>query len=165
MQVSYLVLDEADKLLAMGFTEQVDALLAAASSGSIVRAFFSATLPEKVRHPWTIAFTDVFTIGCFRDVVLRRILAPHCQKRCAALTHKTANKGHIWMLWRFLAARGWTQHCASVHCIAGCLQSSCVSNRSGSIVRAFFSATLPEKVRDPDTEVAVKRIVHIWMHW
>jgi ATP-dependent RNA helicase DDX52/ROK1 len=47
--VSYLVLDEADKLLAMGFTEQVDALLAAASSGSIVRAFFSATLPEKVR--------------------------------------------------------------------------------------------------------------------
>jgi ATP-dependent RNA helicase DDX52/ROK1 len=49
LQVSYLVLDEADKLLAMGFTEQVDALLAAASNGAIVRAFFSATLPEKVR--------------------------------------------------------------------------------------------------------------------
>lgn len=49
MQVSYLVLDEADKLLAMGFTEQVDALLAAANSPHLVRAFFSATLPEKVR--------------------------------------------------------------------------------------------------------------------
>lgn len=49
-QVTYLVLDEADKLLAMGFTEQVDALLAAASSGAITRAFFSATLPEKVRR-------------------------------------------------------------------------------------------------------------------
>ncbi|WIA37500.1 hypothetical protein OEZ86_014412 [Tetradesmus obliquus] len=48
--VTYLVLDEADKLLAMGFTEQVDALLAAASSGTITRAFFSATLPEKVEE-------------------------------------------------------------------------------------------------------------------
>jgi superfamily II DNA/RNA helicase len=46
--VSYLVLDEADKLLAMGFAEQVDALLAAASSPHIIRAFFSATLPDKV---------------------------------------------------------------------------------------------------------------------
>lgn len=48
-QVSYLVLDEADKLLAMGFAEQVDTLLAAASNPTITRALFSATLPEKVR--------------------------------------------------------------------------------------------------------------------
>lgn len=48
LQVSYLVLDEADKLLAMGFAEQVDALLAAASNPHITRALFSATLPDKV---------------------------------------------------------------------------------------------------------------------
>ena len=49
-QVSYLVLDEADKLLAMGFTAQVDAVLAAATHPGICRAFFSATLPDKVTH-------------------------------------------------------------------------------------------------------------------
>jgi ATP-dependent RNA helicase DDX52/ROK1 len=43
-----MVLDEADKLLAMGFAEQVDALLAAASNPHITRALFSATLPDKV---------------------------------------------------------------------------------------------------------------------
>jgi hypothetical protein len=48
VQVSYLVLDEADKLLALGFAEQVDALLAAASNPHIQRALFSATLPDKV---------------------------------------------------------------------------------------------------------------------
>lgn len=48
LQVSFMVLDEADKLLAMGFAEQVDALLAAASNPHIKRALFSATLPDKV---------------------------------------------------------------------------------------------------------------------
>lgn len=52
MQVVYLVLDEADKLLAMGFTSQVDAVLAAATNPHICRAFFSATLPEKVSCSW-----------------------------------------------------------------------------------------------------------------
>eukprot|EP00879_Flechtneria_rotunda_P032252 GHRR01035428.1.p1 GENE.GHRR01035428.1~~GHRR01035428.1.p1 ORF type:complete len:204 (+),score=76.51 GHRR01035428.1:159-770(+) len=46
----YFVLDEADKLLSLGFTEQVDAILAAASNPTIQRAFFSATLPEKVEQ-------------------------------------------------------------------------------------------------------------------
>lgn len=53
LQVSFLVLDEADKLLAMGFAEQVDALLAAASNPHITRALFSATLPDKVRLTWS----------------------------------------------------------------------------------------------------------------
>lgn len=48
LQVLFMVLDEADKLLAMGFAEQVDALLAAASNRLITRALFSATLPDKV---------------------------------------------------------------------------------------------------------------------
>lgn len=55
-----MVLDEADKLLAMGFTEQVDALLAAANSPHLVRAFFSATLPEKVRpRPGPVLAADL----------------------------------------------------------------------------------------------------------
>jgi hypothetical protein len=48
LQVRWLVLDEADKLFEMGFLEQVDGLLAAATHPDIVRALFSATLPEKV---------------------------------------------------------------------------------------------------------------------
>lgn len=48
VQVSTLVLDEADKLFSMGFTEQVDAVLAACTHTGIVRGLFSATLPEQV---------------------------------------------------------------------------------------------------------------------
>lgn len=44
----YLVVDEADKLFEMGFMEQLDALLAAATHATITRALFSATLPERV---------------------------------------------------------------------------------------------------------------------
>ncbi|KAL6782633.1 hypothetical protein ACKKBG_A07535 [Auxenochlorella protothecoides x Auxenochlorella symbiontica] len=47
-QVRTLVLDEADKLFDMGFTPQVDAVLAAATHPDLVRALFSATLPETV---------------------------------------------------------------------------------------------------------------------
>uniref|UniRef100_A0A6S8LCF8 RNA helicase n=1 Tax=Dunaliella tertiolecta TaxID=3047 RepID=A0A6S8LCF8_DUNTE len=46
--VRFLVLDEADKLFEMGFVEQIDAVLSACKHKSIVRALFSATLPEKV---------------------------------------------------------------------------------------------------------------------
>jgi hypothetical protein len=49
-QVRHFVMDEADKLFEMGFMEQVDALLAAASHPSCVRSLFSATLPEKVEE-------------------------------------------------------------------------------------------------------------------
>ena len=44
------MLDEADKLFEMGFMEQVDALLAAATHPQLVRALFSATLPERVEE-------------------------------------------------------------------------------------------------------------------
>lgn len=50
MQVRFLVLDEADKLFDMGFVEQIDAVLHACSHKEIVRALFSATLPEKVEE-------------------------------------------------------------------------------------------------------------------
>ncbi len=46
--VRLLVLDEADKLFGLGFTEQIDAVVAACSNKNIVRALFSATLPEGV---------------------------------------------------------------------------------------------------------------------
>lgn len=46
--VGILILDEADKLFDMGFTEQIDAVLLACTQPSIVRGLFSATLPETV---------------------------------------------------------------------------------------------------------------------
>ena len=46
--VRLLVLDEADKLFDLGFTRQVDAVVAACSHRAVVRALFSATLPEAV---------------------------------------------------------------------------------------------------------------------
>jgi ATP-dependent RNA helicase DDX52/ROK1 len=46
--VEILVLDEADKLFDMGFTPQVDAVVAACTNRNIIRALFSATLPESV---------------------------------------------------------------------------------------------------------------------
>lgn len=46
--VETLVLDEADKLFEMGFSEQIDACLAACTHKNIVRSLFSATLPESV---------------------------------------------------------------------------------------------------------------------
>ena len=49
-QVTMLILDEADKLLETGFLEQVDTLLAACTHPQLVRALFSATLPEGVEQ-------------------------------------------------------------------------------------------------------------------
>lgn len=46
--VETLVLDEADKLFDMGFTPQVDGVVAACTNRNIIRALFSATLPESV---------------------------------------------------------------------------------------------------------------------
>ena len=48
--VQTLILDEADKLFDLGFTEQVDDVIAACSHSSIVRGLFSATLPETVEQ-------------------------------------------------------------------------------------------------------------------
>jgi ATP-dependent RNA helicase DDX52/ROK1 len=48
--VAFLVLDEADKLFEMGFVEQVDAAVAACDNPEVVRALFSATLPETVEQ-------------------------------------------------------------------------------------------------------------------
>jgi ATP-dependent RNA helicase DDX52/ROK1 len=57
--VSLLVMDEADKLLELGFLEQVDAILAACSHAQLQRCLFSATMLPVVedlaatvlRHP------------------------------------------------------------------------------------------------------------------
>ena len=49
-QARFLVLDEADKLFELGFMEQVDGIIAACSHKEVVRALFSATLPEKVEE-------------------------------------------------------------------------------------------------------------------
>jgi len=48
--VETLVLDEADKLFEMGFAEQIDACLSSCTNENIVRALFSATLPETVEN-------------------------------------------------------------------------------------------------------------------
>ena len=48
--VTFLVLDEADKLFEMGFVDQVDAAVAACANPRCARALFSATLPETVER-------------------------------------------------------------------------------------------------------------------
>ena len=47
-RVTWLVMDEADKLFELGFLEQIDAVVAACNAQSVRRALFSATLPEAV---------------------------------------------------------------------------------------------------------------------
>ncbi|KAL3161101.1 hypothetical protein ABBQ38_009483 [Trebouxia sp. C0009 RCD-2024] len=48
--VQFLILDEADKLFESGFVSHIDAIIHACSNPSIVRALFSATLPEGVEE-------------------------------------------------------------------------------------------------------------------
>jgi len=48
--VRVLVLDEADKLLALGFLEQVDEILAACSSPDVQRCLFSATMMPSIEE-------------------------------------------------------------------------------------------------------------------
>ena len=47
-RVQNIVLDEADKLLELGFLEQVDEILAACTSDKLHKALFSATIPSGV---------------------------------------------------------------------------------------------------------------------
>ena len=47
-KVEMLVMDEGDRLLDLGFVQQVDEILAACSNPSLVRCLFSATLPEAI---------------------------------------------------------------------------------------------------------------------
>ena len=48
-QISYLVIDEADEMLNMGFIEQVEAIIAALPHDRVTM-LFSATIPEKVKN-------------------------------------------------------------------------------------------------------------------
>jgi ATP-dependent RNA helicase DeaD len=67
--VRYLVLDEADAMLQMGFIEDVEALLSATPS-TRQTALFSATLPPAIRHlaarymrdPLTVAIDEARTV-------------------------------------------------------------------------------------------------------
>jgi len=46
--VQHLVLDEADKLLELGFLEQMDEIFAACTNTNIQKSLFSATIPSGV---------------------------------------------------------------------------------------------------------------------
>ncbi|KAJ1634662.1 P-loop containing nucleoside triphosphate hydrolase protein [Pavlovales sp. CCMP2436] len=64
--VALVVLDEADRLLELGFVEQVDEVLAACTHASLQRAMFSATIPHAVdelarsvlREPLTLSIGE-----------------------------------------------------------------------------------------------------------
>lgn len=43
-------MDESDKLFEMGFVEQIDSVVAACTNPKIIRALFSATLPDTVEE-------------------------------------------------------------------------------------------------------------------
>ena len=60
--VRYLVLDEADAMLQMGFIEDVEALLSATPS-TRQTALFSATLPPAIRHLATRYMRDPLTVA------------------------------------------------------------------------------------------------------
>ncbi|KAG0597590.1 hypothetical protein M758_12G007200 [Ceratodon purpureus] len=49
-KVEFLVMDESDKLFEMGFVEQIDSVVAACTNPKIIRALFSATLPDTVEE-------------------------------------------------------------------------------------------------------------------
>lgn len=49
-KVEFLVMDESDKLFEMGFVEQIDSVVAACTNPKILRALFSATLPDTVEE-------------------------------------------------------------------------------------------------------------------
>ncbi|KAF7145166.1 hypothetical protein RHSIM_Rhsim04G0150000 [Rhododendron simsii] len=49
-RVEYLVLDESDKLFELDLVEQVDSVVKACSSPSILRSLYSATLPDSVEE-------------------------------------------------------------------------------------------------------------------
>ena len=54
-----LVLDEADKLLDLGFLEQCDEVLAACDGSTVQRCLFSATMPlavEDLVHPEALPY-------------------------------------------------------------------------------------------------------------
>ncbi|XP_065850501.1 DEAD-box ATP-dependent RNA helicase 57 [Euphorbia lathyris] len=49
-RVEYLILDESDKLFELGLLKQIDSVVKACSNPSIIRALFSATLPDFVEE-------------------------------------------------------------------------------------------------------------------
>ncbi|KAL2613411.1 hypothetical protein R1flu_025103 [Riccia fluitans] len=49
-RVEFLVLDEADKLFEMGFVNQIDSIVDGCSNPKVIRALFSATLPDSVEE-------------------------------------------------------------------------------------------------------------------
>ncbi|KAJ1919011.1 RNA-dependent ATPase rok1 [Mycoemilia scoparia] len=56
--VRHLVLDEADRLLELGFVEQVDEILAACTNSSIQISLYSATMPSSVEQLATTIMKD-----------------------------------------------------------------------------------------------------------
>ncbi|MCL2090203.1 MAG: DEAD/DEAH box helicase [Micrococcales bacterium] len=87
-QVRYLVLDEADEMLAMGFAEDVDRVLAAASDDRQT-ALFSATMPPAIQavanaHLTAPVQVDVGgKVGTTTEVTHQYATVPHRAKAAA----------------------------------------------------------------------------------
>jgi len=87
-QVRYLVLDEADEMLAMGFAEDVDKVVTAASS-SRQTALFSATMPPAIQAVAAKHLTDPVKVdvggkvGTTTETTHRYATVPHRVKTAA----------------------------------------------------------------------------------
>lgn len=89
-QLKYLVLDEADEMLKMGFAEDVETILASTPSDKQV-ALFSATMPQQIRRlsakylndPESITITDKTTTS---STITQRYLIVSFPQKVDALT-------------------------------------------------------------------------------
>ena len=87
-QVRYLVLDEADEMLAMGFAEDVDTVLAAAAQDRQT-ALFSATMPPAIQKVASTHLTEPVhvdvggKVGTTTEVTHRYATVPHRAKAAA----------------------------------------------------------------------------------
>ena len=78
-EIKYLVIDEADKMLSMGFIDQVEDIIKALPAGRITM-LFSATIPEKIQHLCKNYMKEPINIEVVHDKPLIQEIEQYCYK-------------------------------------------------------------------------------------